>query len=65
MIFSRGKHFEGEFKNDSLIKGKITHLNGRIEEGEFKHDYLNGKGKITYPDGTIQEGEFKEGIFIQ
>lgn len=42
--------------------GKKVHSNGRIEEGEFKNDQLNGQGKITRSDGGwCLEGQFKNG----
>ena len=61
---------EGEYKDDELVKGKITYANGKTEEGEFIRDRkhpeacLNGQGKITYPDGKVEEGKFEFGKLV-
>ena len=55
---------EGEFENNKLIKGKMTHQTGAVLEGEFKNNSLH-KGKVTYPDGDIHEGEFNNGELIK
>lgn len=56
---------EGECVNDFLVKGKQTHPNGIIDEGEFDigayQGWLHGQGKRVYPSGEIEEGEFVHG----
>lgn len=70
VIDHRGTIYNGEYKDNELVKGKITYADGKTEEGDFIRDYyhpeacLNGQGKITYPDGKVEEGQFKFGVLL-
>lgn len=62
LIFVKGGY---NWETDGhLQRGKITYLDGTIEEGEFTKEKLNGKGKRTKPDGSIEEGNFRNGVLI-
>jgi hypothetical protein len=37
-----GRRFEGWFKKNKAVKGKVTWRNGDMYEGEFKGDRMNG-----------------------
>ena len=39
-------------------QGKMTFLDGRIYEGEWKNREINGFGVMKYPDGVIYEGDW-------
>ncbi|RAP31925.1 hypothetical protein DID76_01985, partial [Candidatus Marinamargulisbacteria bacterium SCGC AG-414-C22] len=48
----------------SLVDGKTTWRDGRVEEGQYKYSfYINGvykfDGKKTWRDGRLEEGRFK------
>jgi hypothetical protein len=60
-ISPNGTTWEGEFKEDELIKGRKI---GRDEtlEGDFQDGKLNGQGKVVFFDGETWEGTFKEGL---
>ena len=42
-------------------QGKLTYLDGTVEEGRFYDSVLHGWAKVIYRDGTVEEGEFKDG----
>ena len=51
--------YEGEYKDDKIIEGESTWVDG-VYEGEFKDSKMHGQGKFTYPDDSVYEGEFKD-----
>ena len=53
--------FDGEYKNDKLIRGTITWPSGQKYVGEFKDGKVNGQGTHTWPSGEKFVGEFKDG----
>jgi len=53
--------FEGHFRNDKLIKGKL-YQNGSIIEGPLKNGRFHGEGTALYRSGTTYKGEFKGGV---
>ena len=50
---------EGYFEYNELVKGKITFIDGKIQEGVWDDNLF--KGKLIYPDGSISKGEWKKG----
>ena len=40
-------------KKEKMTKGKMTHENGDIYEGEWTEGKKHGKGKLTYTNGNI------------
>ncbi|HMR91746.1 MAG TPA: hypothetical protein PKC69_05515 [Chitinophagaceae bacterium] len=58
-----GNAFDGEWKNDSPLKGTYTWKNGDRYEGEMVNNNLHGKGKKTYADGKVEEGNWENGKF--
>lgn len=66
IIHPNGEIHEGEFLEGMLIEGTITHLNGKIEQGHFEGDLLEGWGKITDIDtGVTVEGNFEDGQLME
>ncbi len=58
-----GRRFEGWFKKNKAVKGKVMWKNGDTYEGGFKKDRMHGHGKYVTvrEDGvTTYEGEFLE-----
>ena len=53
--------FDGEYKNDKLIRGTITWPDGKKYVGEYKDGERNGQGTYTYPSGQKFVGEYKDG----
>ena len=54
--------FEGEFKNNNIIRGKLFYPNGRIYEGTFCENEEEGWGRMIYECKSIYEGEWKKGM---
>lgn len=45
---------QGMYKKHKLHgQAKSVNIDGKIQEGHFKCDKLNGQGRRTFPDGTI------------
>ena len=42
-----GSRFEGEWKDDKRLKGKMYMIDGTVYEGSFHNDQFHGKGSIT------------------
>lgn len=61
-IFPNRTTWEGTFKDNELIHGKMTFFDKEIWEGEFTNGKLNGLGRITYPNKEVWEGTFKDSI---
>lgn len=40
--------------------GVYKWANGKVYEGYWKDNKMNGKGKVQYPDKSSYEGDFKE-----
>lgn len=60
-IWVDGSKFEGYWKNDKAnIKGKLTHADGDIYEGEWFDDKAHGYGVYIHTDGAKYEGFWKE-----
>ena len=60
-IWVDGSKFEGYWKNDKAnIKGKLTHADGDIYEGEWYDDKAHGYGIYVHTDGAKYEGFWKE-----
>ena len=38
--------------------GKMKYANGEIYDGEWAHDYREGKGEYHYKDGDLYIGAF-------
>ena len=53
--------FDGEFKNDKLIRGTITWTSGKKFVGELKDGKINGQATLTWPNGDKFVGEHKDG----
>ena len=53
--------FDGEYKNDKLIRGTITWPSGQKYVGELKDGKINGQGTFTWPSGQKYVGGFKDG----
>jgi len=63
MTWPDGSRFEGEWRNDERVRGKLVMPDHNIYEGAFRHDKFHGVGKITYDrDGTAFEGIFENGL---
>ena len=58
-IWNNGRRYEGYWKQNKKIKGKLIYSNGDIYEGEFLNDKAHGYGIYTYIDGTKYEGNWK------
>ena len=41
----------------------MTWPDGRVYEGEWVADVMEGQGKMCYPDGRIEEGQFVDGEY--
>ena len=53
----KGTKFEGKFKNDKAVEGKLFYPNGDIFEGTFNEKgNFEGKGKYTSQDGGYVVG---------
>lgn len=63
MISDSGVIYEGIFRDNTLINGKIT-CEDKIYEGKFTglFYHLNGKGSITFADGTVISGHFEDDV---
>ena len=48
-----GDIYEGTFKDEMLIDGKISLVNDTIMEGTFKDNMLDGQGIKTFTCGQI------------
>merc|ERR1712093_527828 len=56
----------GQIGKSGLLEGrgiKFFCETGRLEEGTFVKDVLEGYGKIIYEAGSYQVGTFKEGVY--
>lgn len=50
---------EGDFENNTLVKGTKYYNNHMIEEGDFENgEIINGK--TTWPDGTVYVGTYNK-----
>jgi len=47
-----------------LVKGKVIHETGKIEEGDFVNAKLV-KGKVIHENGKIEEGDFVNGYLVK
>ncbi len=57
---------EGDRDEYGIIKGKRKFPSGRVDEGPFENNLLNGVGCTQIlEDGRIRKGVFAEGIFIK
>ena len=52
---------EGEWENDSFVRGTYVYSNVGEYVGEFKDGKMHGQGTFTWPDGRKYVGEFKDG----
>jgi hypothetical protein len=41
-------------------KGRMTHADGNIYQGDFKYDKANGQGILMNVDGAFYDGEWKD-----
>ena len=56
----KGTKFEGKFKNDKAVEGKLTYANGNIYIGTFNElGNFQGKGTFIFTDGSKFVGHFK------
>ena len=63
MAWADGSSFEGIWKNDNRLKGRMLMSNGYIYEGDFKNDQFDSKcAKLYLPQLTIFEGSFENGV---
>ena len=53
--------FDGEFKNDKLIRGTITWTSGKKFVGELKDGKINGQATLTWADGYKEVAVYKDG----
>lgn len=63
MHFKNGQIFEGYYKRDLMVRGKVTYPDGSKFEGRFRHDKHEGNGKFLFADGALYRGEFAGGKF--
>jgi len=65
LVKGTGKRFlkdvkeEGDFENNTLVKGTKYYNNHMIEEGDFENDEIIN-GKTTWPDGTVYVGTYNK-----
>lgn len=59
----KGTRYEGEFKDNKIVKGKITNPDGTYMEGTWDENSFTGKGDIK-TDSCHYKGQWEEGIFI-
>jgi len=63
MVWPDSSTFDGEWRNDERVYGKLTMADDNVYEGHFRDDQFHGVGKITYSrDGHIFEGIFENGF---
>lgn len=46
--------------NKSCGKGKLTHADGDVYEGEWEDDKANGKGVYRHKNGAVFDGMWKD-----
>lgn len=56
-----GTQFEGQWKKDERVKGKMILANKDEYEGHFKDDKFHGLGELKIHHGRVFRGFFKEG----
>ena len=58
-----GGFYEGDFVDGQFYGiGKYYFSEtGKVYEGEFRNNNMEGKGVMTWPDQSKYEGEFKNG----
>lgn len=39
-------------------QGTLTQTDGKVYQGSWKDNKMNGKGMFTWPDGSKYEGDF-------
>lgn len=54
VVHLNGDVWEGEFRDNQLIKGKMSLANGNVLEGEFRNNELRN-GKLTHSNGSVEE----------
>ena len=55
MKWSDGTLFEGEWKEDNRVYGKLKMVVGYIHEGPWLNGLIHGPGKLTLKSGTVFE----------
>ena len=59
-----GSRWEGDWKEDNLVRGSFTAATGDRYEGEWKDGKMHGFGKMTFADGKVQEGIWRNDKFV-
>lgn len=62
-MFHKGGKFEGEYKNDEKLKGRLEYHNGDVYDGEFNNDKKEGFGEMAYKNGNTYHGEYKNDLY--
>ena len=62
ILFTNGERFDGEFKDDKRIEGKMKFLNGNIYIGKFNDNLIEGNGIMYYDNGDIYDGKWKNNM---
>lgn len=51
-----GDIYEGEFKENSILRGKATYVNNDVYIGEFYNNWRHGQGIMTYANNNVYSG---------
>lgn len=61
LVLHKGGSFEGDWKEDYIVKGTLELQNGYIYEGAFQKNLIHGHGVLKEPNGEIYTGSFNQG----
>ena len=54
--------YEGEFKDDTIVKGIMIYKDGSNYNGDWKDGKRNGQGTFTHLNGARYIGQWKDGV---
>jgi hypothetical protein len=63
--YADGRVFEGIYKKDKMLRGKMTYIDGSNYHGEWRHGQRHGHGKYMFDarGNNWYEGEFRDDLF--
>jgi hypothetical protein len=62
--YADGDVFEGEFDNDSFVRGVYRCSNGNVYEGGMRGSDWHGEGTMTETNGDIKAGKWLQSSFL-